>query len=354
MLTQTRNAYAKINLGLDVVGVREDGYHLLRMIMQQISLFDTLSFTIFDYENADGRSAFSDGRNSVDGAFGGEICAAGGSRCTDGQPADPVRHSDTRAAGGSGLPDALPADPVRHSEIRVIDESGLSPAGEDNLVTRAIRMMLERCRIRARVEVRIVKRIPVAAGLAGGSTDAAAAFLAMRDLLAPQMEDRELMELGVRLGADIPYCIAGGTKLAEGIGERLTELAPMPDCAIILVKPEASASTAGVYRALDGLGEYRHPDIDGQIAALAAGDLEGLARRCENVLELVTGRSLPIIGRIEGFFTERGALAARMSGSGPSVFAIFQNVEDAERAREEFLRSELAAGCRAFLCSPVR
>ena len=289
--TITRNACAKINLGLDVVGVREDGYHLLRMIMQQIDLFDTLTFTVTD-------------------------------------------------AQGTG-------------EIRLIDESGLSPDGQDNLICRAIRMMEEKYHLCADIEVRLIKRIPVAAGLAGGSTDAAAAFTAVRDLLLPQVTDSELMELGVRLGADIPYCIAGGIKLSEGIGEILTALPPMPECAIVLIKPEESASTAHVYKAVDSLGGYHHPDIDGQIEALRAGDLRGLAERCENVLELVTGEDLPVIGRIEDFLIKQGALGACMSGSGPSVFGIFETREQAENARQAFLRTESASGCRSFVCTPV-
>ena len=287
----TKNACAKINLGLDVVGVRGDGYHLLRMIMQQIDLFDTLTFTVTD-------------------------------------------------AQGTGT-------------VRLIDESGLSPDGEDNLICRAIRMMEEKYDLHADIEVELIKRIPVAAGLAGGSTDAAAAFTAVRDLLLPQVTDQELMGLGVRLGADIPYCIAGGTKLSEGIGELLTELPPMPECAIVLIKPEASASTAHVYQAVDRLGGYHHPDIDGQIEALRAGDLRGLAERCENVLELVTGANLPVIGRIEDFLMEQGAIASCMSGSGPSVYGIFETREQAERAREAFLHTESASGCRSFVCTPV-
>ena len=289
--TITRNACAKINLGLDVVGVREDGYHLLRMIMQQIDLFDTLTFTVTN-------------------------------------------------AQGTG-------------EIRLIDESGLSPDGQDNLICRAIRMMEEKYHLCADIEVRLIKRIPVAAGLAGGSTDAAAAFTAVRDLLLPQVTDSELMELGVRLGADIPYCIAGGIKLSEGIGEILTVLPPMPECAIVLIKPEESASTAHVYKAVDSLGGYHHPDIDGQIEALRAGDLRGLAERCENVLELVTGEDLPVIGRIEDFLIKQGALGACMSGSGPSVFGIFETREQAENARQAFLHTESASGCRSFVCTPV-
>ena len=287
----TKNACAKINLGLDVVGVREDGYHLLRMIMQQIDLFDTLTFTVTD-------------------------------------------------AHGTGT-------------VRLIDESGLSPDGEDNLICRAIRMMEEQYDLHADIEVQLIKRIPVAAGLAGGSTDAAAAFTAVRDLLVPQVTDQELMELGVRLGADIPYCIAGGTKLSEGIGEILTELPPMPECAIVLIKPGESASTAHVYQAVDELGGYHHPDIDGQIEALRAGDLRGLSERCENVLELVTGANLPVIGSIEDFLMGQGAIASCMSGSGPSVYGIFETREQAERAREAFLHTESASGCRSFVCTPV-
>lgn len=290
----TRNAYAKINLGLDVVGVREDGYHLLRMIMQQISIHDTLTFRVSD-----------------------------------------------------------PEDPAGPGKITLTDESGLSPAGEDNLICRAVRMMMDRYGLRADVDVHLVKRIPVAAGLAGGSTDAAAAFRAIRDLMVPHVSDEELQELAVRLGADIPYCIAGGTKLSEGIGEVLTELPPMPACSIVLVKPGESASTAHVYRALDALEGYHHPDIDGQILALKAGDLKGLSQRCENVLELVTGKNLPVIGRIEDFFIKRGALAARMSGSGPSVFAIFETRRDAESAKDAFLQTDEAAGCRIFVCDPA-
>ena len=315
--TITRNACAKINLGLDVVGVREDGYHLLRMIMQQIDLYDTLTFTVTVPEDkAQEKKAAQEDRT------------AAGTPDTQGQ------------ADGRG-------------QITLIDDTGLSPAGEDNLICRAIRMMQDRYGLQADVEVRLTKRIPVAAGLAGGSTDAAAAFLAMRDLLAPEVTDRELMDLGVRLGADIPYCIAGGTRLAEGIGERLIALPPMPDCAIVLVKPEESASTAQVYRAIDAMKDYHHPDIDGQIEALKAGDLRALAQRCENVLELVTGGSLPVIGRIEDFMIHEGALAAGMSGSGPSVFAVFETEGDAERARGAFLRTKDAAGCRTFVCRPV-
>jgi 4-diphosphocytidyl-2-C-methyl-D-erythritol kinase len=127
----------------------------------------------------------------------------------------------------------------------------------------------------------------------------------------------------------------------------------MPECAIVLIKPGASASTAHVYQAVDELGGYHHPDIDGQIEALRAGDLRGLSERCENVLELVTGANLPVIGRIEDFLMGQGAIASCMSGSGPSVYGIFETREQAERAREAFLHTESASGCRSFVCTPV-
>ncbi len=321
--TVARNACAKINLGLDVVGVREDGYHLLRMIMQQIDLYDTLTFTARDPE-----------------------------RIPPARESDNTAGQDGPAAAAQSLPAEEPT--AERGVIRLLDESGLSPAGEDNLICRAIRMMMDKYDIRTDIDVQLTKRIPVAAGLAGGSTDAAAAFCAMRDLFVPEVTDQELMELAVRLGADIPYCIAGGTKLAEGIGERLTDLPPMPDCAIVLIKPEAGASTAHVYRALDAMKDYHHPDIDGQIEALRGGDLRGLCARCENVLELVTGGSLPLIGEVEDFFIKNGAIAARMSGSGPTVYAIYETSQSAEQARGAFLRTEMAAGCRTFLCRPVQ
>ena len=333
--TTTRQACAKINLGLDVVGVREDGYHLLRMIMQQIDLHDTLEVTAYIPDDAD--AAGGRAQDSAEGT------GAGG-----GESAGRTNHIESETAKRDKRRSYL-----EEGQIVLLDESGLSPAGEENLICRAVRMMEKAYGLRAGFEIRLTKRIPVAAGLAGGSTDAAAAFLAVRDLLVPDATDEDLMGMAVRLGADIPYCIAGGTKLAEGIGERLTKLPPMPDCAIVLVKPEASASTAQVYRELDSLGVSRHPDIDGQIAALREGDLEGLVRRCGNVLEPVTGREHPVIGRIEEFFIGQGALAAMMSGSGPTVFAVFKTVQEAETARRAFLDTEMAAGCSTFCARPV-
>ena len=278
----TRNAYAKINLALDVTGRREDGYHLVRMIMQEIGLYDTLTFR-----------AIPDGKRQI--------------------------------------------------RLRV-GESDLS-AGEDNLICRAVRVMQKTLELQDSFDIDLVKRIPIAAGLAGGSTDAAAAFLALRDLYAPEMSDEELQDLALPLGADIPYCIAGGTRLSEGIGEKLTPLPSLPAWPLILVKPSVGVNTGQVYRALDALEGYDHPDVEGMIRAIERKDLKTTAALCDNVLELVTGPMVPRIGAVEAFFLKEGALTARMSGSGPSVFALYENKEKAADALEAFFRSPVSEGC---------
>lgn len=282
----TRNAHAKINLALDVTGRREDGYHLVRMIMQEIGLCDTLTF-----------AAREDGRGDL----------------------------------------------ALH-----VGDADLS-AGEDNLICRAARVMMKELGITDSLDIDLVKRIPIAAGLAGGSTDAAAVFLALRDLYAPEMTDAQLQELALPLGADIPYCITGGTKLSEGIGEVLTDLPSLPAWPMILVKPSVGANTGQVYRALDALESYAHPDVDGMIRAIGEKDLKKTAALCSNVLELVTGRMVPRIGAVEDFFIEEGAVTARMSGSGPSVFALYENRERAAEALEAFFRSPVSEGCFGIL-----
>ena len=199
-----REAYAKINLGLDVVGRREDGYHLVRMIMQEIGVHDTLTVT------------------------------------------------------AAGVPEGAPL-------IRLKTDSTEIPIGPDNLICHAAYIMCEEFDIRDEITIDLRKRIPVAAGLAGGSTDAAAVFMALRDLYAPSVTDQQLQELALPLGADIPYCIAGGTRLSEGIGEKLVRLPDAPQCHLVLVKPPVAVNTGMVYRTLDSLAEYPHPDIDGMI-----------------------------------------------------------------------------------------
>lgn len=282
----SRNAHAKINLALDVTGRREDGYHLVRMIMQEIGLCDTLTI-----------------RTSEDGK----------------------------------------ARLTLH-----VGDADLS-AGEDNLICRAARVMMKELDISDSLDIELVKRIPIAAGLAGGSTDAAAVFLALRDLYAPDMTDLRLQQLALPLGADIPYCITGGTKLSEGIGEVLTDLPALPAWPMILVKPAVGVNTGQVYRALDALESYAHPDVDGMIRAIEEKDLKKTAALCSNVLELVTGPMVPRIGAVEDFFLKEGALTARMSGSGPSVFALYENKERAADALEAFFGSPVSEGCFGIL-----
>jgi 4-diphosphocytidyl-2-C-methyl-D-erythritol kinase len=223
------------------------------------------------------------------------------------------------------------------------------PDGEDNLVCKAARVMQEVYGLPGGVRITLTKRIPVAAGMAGGSTDAAATFLGLRDLYGLSVSDEELQRLALPLGADIPYCIAGGTRLSEGIGEKLVRLPDAPQCHLVLVKPPVAGNTGMVYRTLDSLAEYPHPDIDGMIDRIGAGDLTGMAGKCGNVLALVTGELVPVIGQIEQFFMDRGAVCSKMSGSGPSVFAIYQEEEKAAQALREFKETEDFSDCYGAL-----
>ncbi|MCI5502574.1 MAG: 4-(cytidine 5'-diphospho)-2-C-methyl-D-erythritol kinase [Eubacterium sp.] len=260
-------AYAKVNLGIDVIGKRPDGYHEVRMIMQTVKLYDRITMEKND-------------------------------------------------SGNIILSTNLPYLPVN----------------EKNLVYRAIDMIRNAYGITDGVTASIVKRIPVAAGMAGGSSDAAAAFVGMNQLFHLGITQQELMDYGVKLGADIPYCIMRGTALSEGIGEILTPLPPIPNCWFLIVKPTFSMSTKFVYENLH-LDEIAvHPDIDGMKEALYQRDLIGVTDRMENVLEQVTKKHYPAIGEIKDIMRKEGALNALMSGSGSTVFGIFKSKETAEKA----------------------
>lgn len=290
MDTVTRNAYAKVNLGLDIVGIREDGYHLVKMVMQTVELHDVLSF-----KKAEGREVV-------------------------------LRISDK-----STLPDLADV-----------------PTDGRNLIVKAVERMRQRYGITEGVEITLEKHIPMAAGMAGGSTDCAAALRGMTELFGLPCTEEELAETGVALGADVPYCLTGGTALSQGIGEVLTELSPMPGCGMIVVKPGFGASTKEVYGAYDSLDPagIDHPDIDGMVNALEKGDLSGVLQRLGNVLEDVTAALHPEIHRIEEILIECGAAAAIMTGSGPTVFGIIPEGQDAaakdemKRRTEEILREE--------------
>ena len=292
MRSVKQKAYAKINLSLDILGRLENGYHIVKMVMQTIDLSDELIFETQDRE-----------------------CPS--------------------------------------MEITLVTDNGEIPGGEDNLIVRAVRRMEYKYGIRRDLRITLKKNIPVAAGMAGGSTDAAAALRAVRDLFVPDVSDEELQKIGVTLGADIPYCVTGGTQLSEGIGEVLTVLPDAPQCGLVICKPPVGVSTGEVYKRYDSLEDVRHPDIDAQIEAIRLGDLAGMARECGNVLEEVTGAMYPKIGEIERFFEKEGALVSKMSGSGPTVFAVFADKQEAARAAQAFEAADEAKDCRIIVCDFV-
>ena len=245
------HARAKINLGLDVLRKREDGYHEVRMIMQTIQIQTNLRYL---------------------------------------------------------------------------------PVNEDNLVYKAAKLLMDEFAVEQGLNIRLEKHIPVAAGMAGGSSDAAAVLVGVNRMFELGLSKKDLMARGVKIGADVPYCVMRGTALAEGIGEKLTPLARMPQCYILIAKPKISVSTKFVYGNLRANELTEHPDIDAQIAALKAGDLRTLCREMGNVLETVTIPAYPVIGEIKKTMLECGALGSLMSGSGPTVFGIFEDKEKAEKA----------------------
>ena len=267
-------AFAKINLGLDVLGKREDGYHEVRMIMQTIRMYDQL-----------------DMRKSV----------------------EPGIHLTTNKK--------------------------YIPVDENNLVWRAAKLMMDTCGIMEGVSIHLHKVIPVAAGMAGGSSDAAATLVGMNRLFHCGLSKEKLMELGVQIGADVPYCVLRGTALAEGIGEKLTVLPPMPDCWILIGKPGISVSTKYVYTTLDLNTDTVHPDIDGMKKALEDRNLYGITERMGNVLQDVTIPAYPEVERIKEQMKTLGAVNAMMSGSGPTVFGIFDNEEKAQEACQKLRES---------------
>lgn len=293
-------AYAKVNLNLDIVGRREDGYHLVRMVMQSLDIADILTLEKLDKP---------------------EIIVL-------------LVNPSVGSVGDSPL--------------------GKVPLDENNLIYKAARLLFDRYiwkrNEKAGVQITLTKNIPIAAGMAGGSSDAAATFRGINELFELGLMDKELMEMGVTLGADIPYCIMGGTALSEGIGEELTRLPDIPECVFLVVKPRISVSTAEAYGGYDSLAESKtghkvriiHPDVDGQVDALYAGNLKGVTDKFLNVLEYVTAEKHPIIADIEKIMLDFGALNAMMSGSGPTVFGVFEDVEKAEAAKKELEQRDIS------------
>ena len=227
-------------------------------------------------------------------------------------------------------------------EIRTETNLSYVPDGEGNLAYRAAKLLADEFGITDGVTIKIKKCIPVAAGMAGGSTDAAAVMVGMNRLFSLGLSRKALMTRGVKLGADVPYCIMRGTALSEGIGEILTELPPPPQCHLVLAKPQVSVSTKAVYGKLraNELTADQHPDIDGMREAIKQGDLDGVIARLGNVLETVTIPDHPEIGTIKNIMMECGADGALMSGSGPTVFGIFKEEENAKRAYETLKKAE--------------
>ncbi|MCM1118486.1 MAG: 4-(cytidine 5'-diphospho)-2-C-methyl-D-erythritol kinase [bacterium] len=231
---------------------------------------------------------------------------------------------------------------VAGSGIRITTDSGELPVNEDNLIYRAAALLMETCGVKEGIDIYLEKHIPIAAGMAGGSSDAAATLQGINELFTLGLSEEQLRQLGVRIGADVPYCIMGGTALAEGIGELLTPLPAAPRCHLLIARPDIQVSTRYVYEHLDARGTWPHPDIDGMQGAIRDGDLAGVVRRLGNVLETVTEEKYPVIGRLKEEMLSCGAMGSLMSGSGPTVFGIFDSRERAESARSHLHGLELA------------
>ena len=270
-------AYGKINLGLDVLRRREDGYHDVRMIMQTVGMFDRV-------------------------------------------------------------------DLIWKEEPGIQVETNLYylPTNENNLVYKAAKLLMDEFQVQEGLLIRLRKFIPVAAGMAGGSSDAAAVLFGVNKMFRLGLATEELMERGVKIGADVPYCILRGTALSEGIGEVLTSLSPVPQCQVLVAKPGINVSTKFVYENLhaNDLRPEQHPDIDGMIRAIKAQDLQGIADKLGNVLETVTVKEYPVIQEIKDKMLEFGAIGSLMSGSGPTVFGLFTNPKAAQQAYEELRYGE--------------
>ena len=242
-----------------------------------------------------------------------------------------------------GLYDEITMEDTRESGVVLKTNWSFIPTDESNLCCRAARLLMDEFGITGGVSIYLEKTIPVAAGLAGGSADAAAVMVGMNRLFSLKLSGEQLRERAVKIGADVPFCIMGGTALSEGIGEILTPLPSLPDCSILIVKPHISVSTKYVYENLRLDGDMIHPDVDGMVDAIGASDLGRVAGLMGNVLETVAGEKYPVIGELKELLISRGALGALMSGSGSAVFGIF---EDDERAQEAARAARSLEGVR--------
>ena len=274
-------AYGKINIGLDVIRKREDGYHDLDMIMQTVGVYDDVIIS-----REDGTQTY---------------------------------------------------------EIEVSTDADILPNDKGNLAFMAAKVLMEAYDIKSKVKIHINKRIPIAGGMAGGSADCAAVLRGVNKLFQLGLTDEQLQEYGVKLGADVPYCIAGGTKRAQGIGEILTDLPTPPKCYVIIAKPDAFVSTKFVYSHIRPAQIENHPDIDGIIESIKAGDLYGMCEKIANVMEDVTIPEYPIIQKVKDILKSNGAVNALMSGSGPTVFGIYDDEEKAKQSMDALSGKEFVS-----------
>lgn len=270
-------AMAKINLGLDIIGKREDGYHEVRMIMQTIRMYDVLEIR-------------------------------------------------KKSSPGISLSTNLP----------------YIPCDERNLVYKAAKILMDEFHVEEGLSMKLTKSVPVAAGMAGGSSDAAAAFVGVNRLFHLGLSQEELMKRVVQVGADVPYCVMRGTALAEGIGEKLTRLPDLPGCYILIGKPGINVSTRTAYENLDLNEIRRRPDIDGMIRDIKNKDLYSMTGKMENVFEPGIMAKYPVIREIRDLMEKQGALKAMMSGSGPTVFGIFDDAGKMQNAARALKKSGLA------------
>ena len=272
MASITVEAPAKLNLTLDVLGKREDGYHEMKMVMQSVSLTDRITLT-------------------------------------------------TREGKGICLSTNL----------------GFLPLDEHNLAVAAARTLQQATGAEwGELTIKLEKRIPVCAGMAGGSSDAAAVLRALNELAGGGLPPLELAGIGASVGSDVPYCVLGGTALAEGRGEKLTPLPPLPACALVVCKPPFPISTPALFGALAGKKLRRRPDTAGLLDALSNGDLRGVAQRMYNVFEdVLPPRQGRTVAEVKARLIAGGALGACMSGTGPTVFGLFDDSAAAEETAAE-------------------
>lgn len=238
--------------------------------------------------------------------------------------------------------DELSFSKIAEDEFRLSTNLGFLPTDKNNLIIKAASLLKEEFGIKEGLDIRLKKNIPVAAGMAGGSTDAAAAFTAVNEMFGLGLSTEELQKRAVKVGADVPYCIQGGTALSEGIGEILTPLPKAPACTVVIAKPPVHVSTKFVYQNLHLDQIEKHPDIDGILESIEKDDIYGVAERLENVLETVTVKEYPVIDRIKKKMMEHGAIGALMSGSGPTVFGLYDNKKLAEKTCAALRASRMA------------